>query len=85
MRINNFELEAKTYKNLSIDLQDEYSYMDFYKRKIAEIKIMGLILSVPLFLPMSANCTKRMALICAGIQNVMFFKKAETKKVISGT
>ena len=33
MRINNFELEAKTYKNLSIDLQDEYSYMDFYKRK----------------------------------------------------
>ena len=28
MRINNFELEAKTYKNLSIDLQDEYSYMD---------------------------------------------------------
>ena len=33
MRINNFELEAKTYKNLSIDLEDEYSYMDFYKNK----------------------------------------------------
>ena len=33
MRINNFEIEAKTYKNLSIDLEDEYSYMNFYKRK----------------------------------------------------
>ena len=33
MRIKDFELEAKTYKNLSIDLEDEYSYMDFYKNK----------------------------------------------------
>ena len=31
MRIVGYELEAKKYKNLSIDLNDEYTYMDFYK------------------------------------------------------
>lgn len=33
MRIKDFELEAKTYNNLSIELYDEYSYMDFYREK----------------------------------------------------
>ena len=33
MRRKDFELEAKTYGNLSIDLDDEYQDMDFYKRK----------------------------------------------------
>ena len=33
MRRKDFELEAKTYGNLSIDLDDEYQDMDFYKFK----------------------------------------------------
>ena len=33
MRRKDFELEAKTYGNLSIDLDDEYQDMDFYKLK----------------------------------------------------
>lgn len=33
MRINGYEIEAKTFENLSIELDDEYSYMDFYKNK----------------------------------------------------
>lgn len=31
MRLKNCNLEAKKYKNLSIELEDEYKYMDFYR------------------------------------------------------
>ena len=31
MRIKDFELEAKTFDNLTIELEDEYMYMNFYK------------------------------------------------------
>ena len=33
MRVKGIELEEKTFNNLSIDLEDEYTYMDFYKQK----------------------------------------------------
>lgn len=36
MRIKDFELEAKTFDNLTIELEDEYMYMNFYKYQKAD-------------------------------------------------